>query len=638
MRIPDEAAPHPSTRPGPVPPTPAGRVEGPAWWPRPALALAAGLAFLPTIGQGFVCWDDEHNFSWNLDFGGLTWPRVVWAWSTFRAGVYQPLAWMFLEAQASLWGLDPRGYHATSVLFHAVDAVLLDRLIVAVLDRCWGEDDRPSRSAREWAAALAALLFAVHPLRVEVVAWASCQPYPPAVGFAMLATLAYLRAHPRSGASSTGWLVASWCLFAIAVLFKAEAATLPGLLVILDAYPLRRLGPSKWLSREVWREKVPFAAASLVVLGVAARARGVMDSGATSPSFDVASRSLQACYSIAFYLAKTLWPVDLSTFYGYPERVDWRAWPFGPAVILVVVVSLGAAIGRRRWPGLAAAWSAFVAALSLHLGFVTTGPVIAADRYSYLASIPLAVLLAGGLSRLLGSGKILGSLVVVGLLGLSVVLSGLSWEQCRQWGDSEILLRTALVRGGSRSPELRAALALALLRKKQLPEAAAIAEEAARLAPDYFRAHYNLGLIRGEQGRFAEAEREFAAAARIVPDDRDAQFNLAVAQARQGKTGEAIDHFRLALKFNPLPDDAFNLAILLTEAGRYAEAVDAYRLAERLRPDHAPTHNNLGGLLAALGRDAEAKTQFEEALRLQPNYPNARRGLERLRQKRGPVR
>jgi tetratricopeptide (TPR) repeat protein len=610
--------------------------RGPGTWKIAwALALGAALAFLPTLGYGFVCWDDEHNFSWNLDFGGLSWPRVRWAWITFRTGVYQPLAWMFLEAQASVWGLDPRGYHATSVLFHALDAALLYRLIVVLLRRCRPERDRREVLARHQAAGLAALLFAVHPLRVEVVAWASCQPYLPSVGFAMLATLAYLRSQPEAGPSSRGWLVTAWLLYTVAVLFKAEAATLPAWLLILDVYPLRRVGRGRWFRWGVWLEKVPFAAIGLACLGLAARARGVMDQGATAGPYDVPAHAAQAGYSVAFYLAKGAWPVDLSTFYGMPERIDWSAWPFGPATLAVVIGTVGAYLARRRWPGLLACWLAYLAALSLHLGFVPTGPVIAADRYSYLASLPLAVLLAGGLAGLLTREGWTRGVVVAGVLGLAVVLGGMSWVQCRQWSTSEILLRTALARGGSRSPELRSALALALLRQKRLPEAAALCEDALRLEPDYFQAHYNLGLILGEQGRYAEAERHFAKAETLDPDDRDAQFNLAVALARQGKTPAAIDHFQRALKILPLPEDAFSLAILLNESGRYPEAAGAYRLAARLRPDHAPTHNNLGAVLVALGDYPAAKAQFEEALRIDPNYSRARKGLNVVRQRLG---
>ena len=600
-----------------------------------AIAVVAVLTFLPAVLYDFVCWDDEHNFTWNPDFGALTWARVGWAWTTFRTEVYQPFAWIFLEAQASLWGMDARGYHATSLVLHAINSVVLYRLTIVLLDRCGEKEGLPERRDRAVAAGLATLLFAAHPLRVEVVAWASCQPYLPSVLCSMFAVLAYLRAHPKEGATSRPRLAASWCWFVAALLFKAEAATLPALLVILDAYPLRRIGPGRWRDRGVWLEKAPFFAPSLVILGVAARARGVIGPGVAANPFDLSTHLAQASYSAGFYLAKTAWPTRLSIFYGMPERINLTAWPFWFAALAVVLLSVGAALTCRRWPGVSAAWLAYLVILSLHLGLVQTGPVIAADRYSYFATMPLAVLLAGALARALAAGRFVRSMVMVGcsVIGLALVVA--TWEQCRQWRTSEVLLRTALADGGRRSPEVRSALALALKRAGKLPEAESLCREALAMEPDYFQAHYNLALILGEQGRNAEAEGHFAAASRIVPDDRDAQFNLANALARQGKAGEAIAHYRKALEIEPFADAAFNLAILLAEQGRYAEAADAYRLAVKLRPDHAPTHNNLGVILGELGDYRGAEAQFLETLRLQPNHPKARKSLEFIRQRLG---
>src|SRR5271165_5386463 len=204
-------------------------------------ALAAGCAFLPTLGNGFVEWDDDLNFVQNIHYRGVGWGPLVWAWTTFRVGVYQPLAWMLMELEYAAGGLDSRAYHFTSVLLHIAVAVALYCLVVALLLRV-----RPSLTpAGMWraylASALATILFAVHPLRVEAVAWASCQPYLPCALCALLSLLAYLAAHPPGEPSRPVFLACALGLYLAALLCHAVAIMMPIVLLIIDMYPLHRL-------------------------------------------------------------------------------------------------------------------------------------------------------------------------------------------------------------------------------------------------------------------------------------------------------------------------------------------------------------------------------------------------------------
>jgi hypothetical protein len=218
----------------------------------PALAVIA--AFAPIVNNGFVGWDDQPNFEENPAFRGLGWPQLHWAWTTRLLGVYQPLSWMLFEAEYALGGLNPRVYHLTSLILLVLNALVLDALVVALLIRCRPEQYRRHPVAVHAGAAAAAALFMAHPLRVEVVAWASCQPYLPCALFLMLAVLAYLRAHPPEGPTRRGWALAALGLYVAAVLSKAVAVPLPLVFLILDVYPLRRLGwgrgrligPSAW--------------------------------------------------------------------------------------------------------------------------------------------------------------------------------------------------------------------------------------------------------------------------------------------------------------------------------------------------------------------------------------------------------
>src|SRR5947209_11866986 len=197
-------------------PAPAPDRDRRTWLVAIPLVLFVAVAFLPALGNGFVDWDDEANFLKNSQYRGLGWTQVRWAWGTFLLGVYQPLAWLLFEAQYALFRLDPRGYHLASLLLHAADAVALYALAAALLVRCRPDPFLHEPWARAVGAGLATALFAVHPLRVEPVAWVSCQPYLPCALFAILAVLAYLRAVGDGPRPRWGRLAGSFGLFAAA--------------------------------------------------------------------------------------------------------------------------------------------------------------------------------------------------------------------------------------------------------------------------------------------------------------------------------------------------------------------------------------------------------------------------------------
>ena len=248
------------------------------WWIVVALAALTATAFLPALNNGFLAFDDDENFIDNAWFRGLGWTQIRWAWTTFLVGVYQPLAWMLFELEYLFSGLNPRGYHLTSIGLHAAVAVVLFSFIVSILRRCgWPSNySAPREIHLQLAAALAAVLFAVHPLRVEVVAWASCQPYLPCALFSIFTILAYLRAHdePVGGASwhRRAWSMVTLALFAAALLSKAVAVTLPFVLLAIDVYPLRRFSAGTDVRNRkvaILGEKLPFVSLAITFMALA---------------------------------------------------------------------------------------------------------------------------------------------------------------------------------------------------------------------------------------------------------------------------------------------------------------------------------------------------------------------------------
>ncbi len=278
------------------------------------------------------------------------------------------------------------------------------------------------------------------------------------------------------------------------MLSKAAAVALPAVLLILDVYPLRRLGvgPGRWLgraARRVWLEKVPFVALSLVVTGLALAAKADARSLGLHGD-DVATRIARSCYGIWFYLVKTAIPRDITMLYPLPRRLDRFAPPFALSVLATLAVSAGLLAIRRRRPGLLAAWLSYLVLLAPSSGFFRIGPQLAADRYSYLPMAGLVVPVAAGLGLAWASNRRARAVALIAVGVAIPALAYLTWGQCRVWRTSASLWSHVLDHGGS-SPTAHAGLGLALCHQGRYAEAMAHFDEAVRLGPGDAMAHGN---------------------------------------------------------------------------------------------------------------------------------------------------
>jgi tetratricopeptide (TPR) repeat protein len=600
-------------------------------WVRPALALLAAAAvlavFLPALRNGFLDWDDSANFLENLNFRGLGWAQLRWMFTTFHLGPYQPLSWVTLGADYLAWGLNPFGYHLTNVLLHCLNAALFYFLCLRLLAPAAGKGNEPAGGTElQLAALFAALVFALHPLRVESVAWVTERRDVLSGSFFLLSLLTYLKLH--SGGAGAPEAKRRWLplgAFALALLAKGMAVTLPLALLILDVYPLRRLpgGPGKWSApgtRAVWLEKAPYFLLAAVFGAVGYFGQAQVGAVGAYSDFGLQARLAQALFGAAFYVQKTLLPLRLLPFYQLHGGYGLLAPRVFVSGVAVAGVTLAAYATRRAWPGVLAAWAYYLITLLPVAGLVKLGSQPAADHYTYLPCLGFAALAGAGLMACRAAGGRLRQAALPVALLLLAALGLLTWRQQRVWHDSEGLWRYAL----SVDPALdhsHSELGVTLEKLGRPDEAAAEYRAALALNPDNYLAHVQLGKMLAAQGKGAEAAGHMADAFGIKSDDTEDYINQSGVLAAQGRLDEALAHGLAALERNPMNARVHdNVGSILTSMGRLPEAVEHYREALKLDPKFAQAHNNLATALNEQGKFDEAVANYLEAARLKPDY------------------
>jgi Flp pilus assembly protein TadD len=596
------------------------------------VAALAAAPFLPALGGDFTNWDDPANLLRNEAFRGLGWTHLRWMLTTTLMGHYIPLTWMSLGLNYVLGGMDPWGYHLGNVLLHAANAALFF-LVARSLLRAAFIDSPLSPAAASLGAAVAALVFGVHPLRVESVAWVTERRDVLCGLFYCLAVLAYLRGTREGGLLRGPWSWLSLLAFGAALLSKAIAMTLPLTLLLLDVYPLRR-------TRIGWRalllEKAPHAAMAIAGAAVAVVAVSVGAAWTAYDTYGPTARVTMVAYSFWFYPRKFVLPTHLSPLYELPVRIDPWQPEFLWAWTGLVLVSLGLVALRRRFPGGLAAWLHSAIVLAPVSGIVHAGHQLAHDRYSYLSGLGFAVLAGAGVVWSLqarDAGRLrtpFGVLVAAGVVAVVLGWGGASWRQSHFWRSSEALwtaatnvdpgcaichnnLGIAMVRGGPPTFE-RIATAEAAFRR-------AIVLNPGRIDP-----YTNLGALLAWQGRLPEADPVFLEIMRRWPEVAEGPMRLGMLRTAQGRPAEAVRLLRQALQMGPDVTLARSeLALALTALGRQrlregraAQAEDIFLESATIAPNNLEPLRGVGQARLQQGRAREAVAPLRQAAELAP--------------------
>jgi tetratricopeptide (TPR) repeat protein len=632
-----------------------------------ALCAVTLAAFEPVRRNGFVNYDDDKYVTENHHVrSGLTPDSVIWAFTKPHASNWHPLTWLSHMLDCRLFGLNPAGHHLTSVILHLVNALLLFAAL-------------RSMTGSIWPSAFVAAAFAVHPLRVESVAWVAERKDVLSGLFWMLTILAYLRYAAQPGVRRY-ILVAA--LFALGLMAKPMLVTLPFVLLLLDYWPLgrfrlrqssrqdglpaQRVVRTRYAGASAGRlvvEKTPMfalAAASSVVTYLVQRSSGAV---MASESLPFKLRAANAVVSYIRYLGKIVYPAKLAALYPLPlAGVPLRQ--IVVSLTVLVVVTAAALYAGRRYGYLATGWLWYAGTLVPVIGLVQVGAQTMADRYTYLPSIGVFIAAAWMMAELLGKrryGKIILAASAGLLVGTYVVGTRL---QVRCWRsglalfahslsvttDNYIMhnnIGLALKEAGHLGPavahltmslalkpdsaEVHNNLANALVEQKEFAEAVGHYEKALQLRPDFAQARYNLANALRISGQVDSAIAHYQQLLRLRPGDADGHNGLGLALAQAKRYEEAIEHYKQAVALNrDFAQAYYNLGLAYYATGRLDGAIEQFRQVLRIYPQDAEMHCNLGVLLAEKGQIEQAIDELRTALRLNPGLVRARENLENI--------
>ncbi|MDP8235867.1 MAG: tetratricopeptide repeat protein [Candidatus Erginobacter occultus] len=605
------------------------------------IILFTFITFSPVLDADFANWDDDENVVYREEIRGFSRKTIPWIFTNFTVGDFKPVTWLSYILDHAFWGLNPFGYHLGNLILHAGSSCLLFLLFI----RLGNLSDNERSAAFLLASFYAVLFFALHPLRVESVAWVSERKGVLCVFFYLAAVLAYSRYAERGKAL---WYILTLILSGIALLSKPLAVPLPLILLLLDVYPLGRTGMG-W--GRLIREKIPFFIASAAVAAMAFIGQAQGEALISLQTLGIADRLLRTCRNIAFYLCKTIVPLRLAPVYPDTEPA------LDPTIVIILIfgallclTAIGISFWRkgRKWP--LTWWVWFLINIFPASGFFRTGLTGTADRFVYLASVGISGLVLCGLLGLFRTGRRTITAICAGVI--LVAFASLSYRQARLWNNSErlwsaavgkypdatvarahygqllfergadeeavtqlrralLLLQAKPLLAGDIQFSVRTNLAQSLSRLGQLEEAAAILEEILK-SQDTWLAHHCLGGIYRRLQRPEQAALEYEEVLRQRPDWVPALCDYGLIIAQSGKPREAMELYLRALGYMPgSPRARYNLALAFLDLGESDRAVSILRELADEFPDNSLVFRALTVAYSVSGKNEEATRMIQ---------------------------
>lgn len=569
------------------------------------LSLAIVTAYWPVTHADFINYDDTDYVAANSYVqSGLNWKNIRWAFTSNHASNWHPLTWLSHMLDVSLFGSGATGPHCVNLLLHVGNSILLFALLRRMTDTLWSSY-------------IVALLFALHPLHVESVAWVAERKDVLSTCFGLATLLAYTRyvsAKQQPGAKSPRWYALVLLFFALGLMSKPMLVTLPCVMLLLDVWPLRRLDLCRLTANVrpnlgLLLEKSPLLLLSAISCGLTTWAQqNAIQSLEYLPLSDRIANSVVA-YSR--YLIKMIYPMNLGLPYLHPGQ--WPLLYVTSATIAIIGISLLVLTTLRKHPYLFVGWAWFLGTLIPVIGLVQVGAQSIADRYTYFPLIGIFIAIVWAMAPI--TKQCLPRKIIAGTAILVVGTCGiLTHRQAGYWHNSISLFQhSAEVTEGN-------FIALgnvggAFFQNGKYNEAMDYYQRSHQINPCYPEAVNSIGAVLTAQGKEAEAVEWFRKALELQPSHADALFNFGNAMAKQGNTPEAVRYFSSALKIRPDNFEAHNnLGNALLKLGRIDDAIVSYQAALEYKSDAALIRKNLGEMFAAKGRLDDAIAQYRQAL------------------------
>jgi protein O-mannosyl-transferase len=585
------------------------------------IAIITFFVFLPALNNGFVNWDDDNYVYRNTAIQHLDSRLFTWVFQ-FHSSNWHPLTWLSHALDYALWGATPTGHHAGNIILHSLNSFLLCLLIMYLIRFASPAESLsgPGYLTKTIiAGCVTALLFGIHPLRVESVAWIAERKDVLSAFFMLLALIFYVNyAGKQANGRNPLLYSASLLSFVFALMSKPVVVTLPLILLILDMYPFRRFVSEK---RTILLEKIPFFFLSLLVTVLTVMAQ---HSGGAVKPFTLSQIGV-VLQTPVFYLVKIVWPVGLSPVYPYPKDFSYLSLTFiGAFILLIVITELCIRAWKKEKPVFIAAWVFFIVTLLPVMGIVRIGTQAAADRYTYMPSIAPCLLIGLGVAMLVGkpsTTKSIQNMLVSILVIISCILGILTIRQISVWKNS-ITLWTSVLKHYPGYNEGYINRANAYMMAGHYKEAVNDLNTLVQMSPKYTQAYNNRGLAFGRIGNYQLALIDFSTIISLDPASGTAYNNRAKIYFQVGDYKKGMQDLNKAIELSPETAGFYSNRCEVNNAlSDHEQAIKDCSRAIELDPNDEQAYLIKGLSLYASGKRAEAIAAYDKALKINPYNP-----------------
>jgi protein O-mannosyl-transferase len=598
------------------------------------IAALTFIIFLPSLQNDFVNWDDDVYIYHNINIQSLNSSFPRWAFQV-HASNWHPLTWISHAIDYAVWGGRASGHHLTSILIHSINTFILCILVVFLFRFAAYNESLSSKADTDntrnaiIAGGIAALLFGIHPTRVESVAWVAQRKDVLCTLFFLVSLYFYANyaARQKTGGKSSSSYVFSLLGFVLAIMSKPMAITLPFVLLILDVYPFQRLAvhADRLLKKNVFIEKIPFFVISMLsaILTVIAQ----KSEGALKPFSQ--KNIVIAIYDIFFYLEKLVFPVGLSPLYPYPKEFPVFSAEFLTALFVIIAITIFCIRAWRKNKRIfMVLWAFYIITLLPVLGFIKVGNQAAADRYTYIPGVGLFILTGLGIAYIIdrvGSIKqphyLKMAILSLPFVLITCVFGAVTFNQIKVWRNS-ISLWTSVIRQYPQDEEAYLNRSNAYMMYGKYKEALHDLGTIITLAPGSFKGYNNRGMVYSSIGNFKSAINDFSKAIEFNPHQGASYNNRAAAYIRIGESKKGLADLDKAIETEP--DNAgfyTNRCELYNALSKYDEAIQDCSRALQIDSNDAFAYYLRGVSSYASGKIQDAIADYDKSIMINPRNP-----------------